>query len=619
MTEPHNTKWLSYQQASEWAQSQNIMTCDQWTECCAAGLPEGVPADPQTVYGDEFVGWHEFLGVQLSRDGRKVFWSYERARDWARSAGVRDEKDWREKYKNGLIPQGIPSRPGKPYKDKFNGWGDFLGTGRVASKDKIFISYEEAKSWAKENGLTSQLKWKAFHKKVKPEDIPFNPSRVYKNQFKNWGDFLDTGRIANKDREFLSCEEVIAWAQEEGICSHEEWYQRTKKDFPKNIPVSPNQVYGEAFKWGAMFNRKNRNYFGRTSYANGVTAENLLSYEEALKWGRENGICSSAEWLERCRSDVPEGIPTRPHKVYSEFTNWGDFLGLKYVNGMSKIERMLRYVLECAFEEICTEYAQPVITGLSGKKHRVDMCFQSIKLIIEYDGAYWHQDKLCKDKKKTQDLLDAGWKVVRVRGMPLSLIQNNWDMPIDENHTAYSQIYSVIQHLISLGEQKKINTPQELKNWSIEKIKKINFREILEQYDSFIPYEDASKIAKNLNIRSGNAWRKMHKEGLLPNLPSCPAGSYGSLFKGWGEFLGTGRFIRKNENLVSYAEASAWAKRQRVASAPQWWELAKDGKIPPHIPASPSYAYKQEFKENGGWYGFLGKEKPADRSKRIKN
>ena len=75
MTEPQNTKWLSYQQASEWAQSQNIMTCDQWNERCAVGLPEGVPADPQTVYGDEFVGWYEFLGVQLSRDGRKVFGS----------------------------------------------------------------------------------------------------------------------------------------------------------------------------------------------------------------------------------------------------------------------------------------------------------------------------------------------------------------------------------------------------------------------------------------------------------------------------------------------------------------------------------------------------------------
>lgn len=619
MTKPHNKKWLSYQQASEWAQSQNIMTYDQWADRCAAGLPEGVPMDPQTVYRDEFVGWHEFLGVQLSRDGRKVFWSYERARDWARSAGVKSGRQWKIMAKEGVLPSGVPAQPYKVYMVQFLNWGEFLGTGHVASKDKVFVTYEEAMDWAKENGLTSQLKWKAFHKKTKPQNIPLNPQRVYKNQFKTWGEFLGTGRIANKDREFLSCKEVIAWAQEEGISSHEEWYQRTKKDFPKNIPVSPNQVYGDEFKWGAIFNRKSRKYFGRTSYTNSVTNENLLPYEEALTWARENGVCSSAEWLERCRTDIPKGMPVRPHKVYSEFTTWGDFLGLKYVHGMSKIERMLRHVLECALKETCTEYAQPVITGLSGKKHRVDMCFKSLNLIIEYDGSYWHQDKLCKDKNKTQDLLDAGWKVVRVRGMPLNLIQNDWDMSIDENDTAYSQIYSVIQHLIILGEQKKINTPQELKNWTIEKIKKINFREILEQYDSFIPYEEASNFAKKLNIRSGNAWRKMHKDGLLPNLPSCPAGSYGSLFKGWGEFLGTGRFIRKNENLVSYAEASAWAKRKRVASAPQWWELAKDGKIPPNIPASPSYAYKQEFKENGGWYGFLGKEKPVGRSKRIKN
>lgn len=77
MTEPHNTKWLSYQQASEWPQSPNIMTCGQWNERYSAGLPEGVPVDPETVYGNEFVGWHGFLRAQLSRDGRKVFWKFQ--------------------------------------------------------------------------------------------------------------------------------------------------------------------------------------------------------------------------------------------------------------------------------------------------------------------------------------------------------------------------------------------------------------------------------------------------------------------------------------------------------------------------------------------------------------
>ena len=37
------------------------------------------------------------------------------------------------------------------------------------------------------------------------------------------------------------------------------------------------------------------------------------------------------------------------------------------------------------------------------------------KLVVEYDGAYWHSDKSEMDAAKTRSLLDAGYLVVRVR------------------------------------------------------------------------------------------------------------------------------------------------------------------------------------------------------------
>lgn len=40
-------------------------------------------------------------------------------------------------------------------------------------------------------------------------------------------------------------------------------------------------------------------------------------------------------------------------------------------------------------------------------------------LAIEYDGAYWHADKVTVDTAKSMDLLAAGWLVVRLRESPL--------------------------------------------------------------------------------------------------------------------------------------------------------------------------------------------------------
>ena len=47
----------------------------------------------------------------------------------------------------------------------------------------------------------------------------------------------------------------------------------------------------------------------------------------------------------------------------------------------------------------------------------VDIIIHNQKLIIEYDGSYWHQTSKKKkiDIKKTQQLIDLGWKVIRIR------------------------------------------------------------------------------------------------------------------------------------------------------------------------------------------------------------
>lgn len=57
----------------------------------------------------------------------------------------------------------------------------------------------------------------------------------------------------------------------------------------------------------------------------------------------------------------------------------------------------------------------------------VDVLCTGLRIIVEYDGSYWHRDGLQRDLRKTQDLMSAGWIVIRVRQAPLQMV-GRWDV-----------------------------------------------------------------------------------------------------------------------------------------------------------------------------------------------
>lgn len=54
---------------------------------------------------------------------------------------------------------------------------------------------------------------------------------------------------------------------------------------------------------------------------------------------------------------------------------------------------------------------------------RVDVLIPSLRLVIEYDGEYWHRGKHAIDARKTRELLDTGFQVARVRENDLAHLQ----------------------------------------------------------------------------------------------------------------------------------------------------------------------------------------------------
>ena len=64
-------------------------------------------------------------------------------------------------------------------------------------------------------------------------------------------------------------------------------------------------------------------------------------------------------------------------------------------------------------------------TRLNGKLRAIDIFIPDLNLAIEFDGSYWHKDKLALDKIKSEMLMDVGYQVIRIREQPLKKIHEN--------------------------------------------------------------------------------------------------------------------------------------------------------------------------------------------------
>ena len=86
--------------------------------------------------------------------------------------GLKSRREWRDYYKSGKKPADIPSAPNSTYaKDGWCGFGDWLGTGTVATHQHQYRPFEEARAFVRSRGLKSQTEWRRFYKSGKKPTI----------------------------------------------------------------------------------------------------------------------------------------------------------------------------------------------------------------------------------------------------------------------------------------------------------------------------------------------------------------------------------------------------------------------------------------------------------------
>ena len=245
----------------------------------------------------------------------KSFLSYEDLQKIVQEAGVRTIKEY-QNYRKKHPELNLPFDPNLVYKDRWTGWGDFLGTGYKVRKN--FLSYEDAQSIMQEAGVKTSEEYKIYRKKHPELNLPSDPPVVYKDHWTDWGDFLGTGYKHSKN--FVSYEEAQSIVQEAEVRTAEEYKIYRKKHPELNLPFNPPVVYKDKWTdWGDFLGTGNKH------------SKNFLSYEDLQEIVRKAGVGTRREYKNYRKKHPKLNLPANPHVVYKDrWTGWGDFLGTGY-------------------------------------------------------------------------------------------------------------------------------------------------------------------------------------------------------------------------------------------------------------------------------------------------
>lgn len=267
--------WLPFAQARAFVRTLGLRGKTEWEAYRRGSLarekglkPEMIPAAPDTVYANRWVGWGDWLGTGTIAPKNRRYKSFEKARSFVRALNLGgsgewfrwSRGDWPEK---GKRPLDIPSAPWDVYRNK--GWrsmGDWLGTGIVSPQLRLYWPFRRARAFVRALGLRSQVEWVAYAKgrlpgrDPKPDGVPVSPERVYAHR--GWGglgDWIGTGTVAPSQRRFRPFREARAWARSLKLRSSTEWERFSAGGMPEkgkrpgDIPSNPSQKYrGKGWK-----------------------------------------------------------------------------------------------------------------------------------------------------------------------------------------------------------------------------------------------------------------------------------------------------------------------------------------------------------------------------------
>jgi hypothetical protein len=340
-----------FEEARTFVHSLGLKNQKEWRKYCRDEIPSmtkrlgDIPSNPHRTYKDKgWISYGDWLGTGIIAPRLMKFRPFEEARTFVHSLALRSQTEW-YKYCSGELhnkqskPDDIPALPQQTYKNKgWISWGDWLGTGSIASYLKKYRTFKDARAFVRSLQLKSKAEWYRYckgelkDKGKKPDDIPANPHNTYKN--KGWismGDWLGTGTVAPQLMQYQPFREARAFVHKLHLKNLAGWRKYCKGELsekkPNNIPANADGVY------------KDKGWINWNDWLGTDTVAPFLRqyrpFYKARVFVRRLKLKSQSEWKQYCKGNLPQkgkkpnDIPAAPHLTYKDkgWINWGDWLG----------------------------------------------------------------------------------------------------------------------------------------------------------------------------------------------------------------------------------------------------------------------------------------------------
>jgi superfamily II DNA or RNA helicase len=344
--------WRPFEEARAFVRKLGLKGANEWYAYCQGrhriGIkPDDIPTKPERAYSNGgWLGLGDWLGTGTIAPFLRKYRDFNNAREFARSLRLNTSADWFA-YCAGKIeglpklPNDIPAAVSRVYgKSGFIGFGDWLGTGKVANQERAFMQFDKARDFARSLGLTTQKQWGDYCRgKLQrltplPVDVPRDPAGSYAG--KGWvgiGDWLGTSRQSNRYRQFMPFENARNYVRSLGLRSSSDWRkyciskEKGIKKLPSNIPSHPERAYDGA-GWRGI-----EDWLGVAPKRSDSGV--MLPYDQASAIVRKLSLKTREDWRRCCKAHtagikpLPKGVPLDPEKHYrdSGWKGMGDWIG----------------------------------------------------------------------------------------------------------------------------------------------------------------------------------------------------------------------------------------------------------------------------------------------------